>query len=101
MTRDELIRQEAAKERSVSQEKAFRRGADFADNHCWVSVEDELPPLEMAVLVCNSCQPERDFWFAHRTERPDVIVDKNKFSNYGKDYTVTHWMPLPEPPAKE
>lgn len=95
MTREEKLKIQAAKEQSKSLERAFIRGAVWADMHCWIPVEDELPPLEMAVLVCNSDKPEREVWFAHRTERPDVIVDKNKFSNYGEDYTVTHWMPVP------
>ena len=105
MTRDELIRQEAAKERSMSQEKAFRRGADFAANHCWVSVEDELPPLDTDVLCVDkrgehtisrrvkSSQQENGFgWCAHYgyTNGPVTL------------WTYpTHWMPLPEPPANE
>lgn len=63
MKREQLIKQEAAKERSIAQERAFLRGADFADNHCWISVEDDLPPTD---------QPYLDY--------QDKIVDSLKIS---------------------
>ena len=95
MTRDEKLKMQAAKEQDRLLERAFIRGAVWADMNCWIPVEDELPPLEEAVLVCDASQPERDVWFAHRTERPEVLVDKNKFSHYWEDGSVTHWMPVP------
>ena len=54
----------------------------------WVSVEDELPPYEEDVLVCNEKEPS-DMWFGHRTSDRRVIVDEHEFAKgYG---TITHW----------
>lgn len=54
----------------------------------WVSVEDELPPYEEDVLVCNEKEPS-DMWFGHRTSDRRVIVDEHEFAKGYK--TITHW----------
>lgn len=54
----------------------------------WVSVEEELPPYEEDVLVCNENEPS-DMWFGHRTSDRRVVVDEHEFAKgYG---TITHW----------
>ena len=54
----------------------------------WVSVEEELPPYEEDVLVCNENEPS-DIWFGHRTSDRRVVVDEHEFAKgYG---TITHW----------
>lgn len=54
----------------------------------WVSVEEELPPYEEDVLVCNKNEPS-DIWFGHRTSDRRVVVDEHEFA---KEYgTITHW----------
>lgn len=58
----------------------------------WVSAKDRLPDLEDSVLVRNEKDPE-DMWFAHRTDRKDVVVDKNGFAvGYNKE--ITHWQKI-------
>lgn len=58
----------------------------------WISVEDELPPEEINVIVCTTSR--------------NIAIDY-RYSNSGvwrtefNRYSVTHWMPLPEPPKKE
>jgi hypothetical protein len=61
----------------------------------WISVEDELPPVGERVLACivkhHICEAFidcEDMW--HRS--PNCYELKG---------TVTHWMPLPEPPEEE
>ena len=64
----------------------------------WVSVEERLPPLRENVLVCA-------YWHEHW----GVYIGWN--SGHGwtvscgigqrSDVQVSHWMPLPAPPAKE
>lgn len=58
----------------------------------WVSVKDRLPDLDDSVLVRNENDPE-DMWFAHRTDRNDVVVDKNSFA-VGYNSEITHWQKI-------
>ena len=80
---------------------AFLNGIDYAEHHRWISVEDELPPKEseyedfsIVVLATNGNDVYKGLyrsgeylsgWFTH---------DMWELDN------ITHWMPLPEPPAK-
>ena len=86
--------------------KELRRSiADFASEikrlraaYGWVKVEDELPEYGKSVLVCGYWKGSDvvEWWAAHRTDNPNVLVDKNGFSNpYGN--TITHWMPIELP----
>ena len=66
----------------------------------WISVCDEMPKNDL-VLVCNDLgdievgsfevSPEISCW---RIGNDCVGWDYD----FNRDYTVTHWMPLPEPP---
>ena len=70
----------------------------------WISVEDELPPLE---IVSESWETSDDVLVY--TLSGDMLVSRYEFSKLTKehywifsdhDYIVTHWMPLPLPPEK-
>ena len=84
---------------------AFLNGIDYAEHHPrWISVEDELPPLE---IVSESWETSDDVLVY--TLSGDMLVSRYEFSKLTKehywifsdhDYIVTHWMPLPAPPAK-
>jgi len=59
----------------------------------WISVEDQLPGLNKTVIVDGGIA-----YLAH---------DRNWYTLTGEEYpgkviqwTVTHWMPLPEPPEQ-
>jgi hypothetical protein len=53
----------------------------------WISVEERLPEDSMTVITCNA--------------KGEVDADYYAFYSLGfTDKTVTHWMPLPEPPEK-
>ncbi len=63
----------------------------------WISVKDELPPIETHIILYNG----------------DVIFGLYSDDWHGKNYfttnfeqflgveDVTHWMPLPEPPNEQ
>lgn len=73
------------------------RNANRVHESCggWISVEDRLPePLE-DVIVCRG---------VGMTEEPEVrmgymFFDGSWIFDRSTDDPVTHWMPMPEPPA--
>lgn len=78
----------------------------------WVNVEHELPPYGVLVLVCTRALPtaydeknrKQHIHLMQRFMRPSTKTGKYYWNRPGKgDMTdsgwVTHWMPLPEPPA--
>lgn len=68
----------------------------------WISVEDELPPLEIAseswetsddvlvyTLSCSILVSRYEF---------DKLTQEHYWVFSDHDYIVTHWMPMPQPP---
>lgn len=59
----------------------------------WISVNKTLPPEETYVLVVNSIRVTMSYYsngiFIGVQGKPHTLK------------TVTHWMPLPEPPKEE
>lgn len=75
----------------------FIKGSEWADAHPnWISVEDELPPIDRAI--------------AYKFSKKVLVSDgehihASRYSyNTGEwlvvDIIVTHWMPLPNLPEK-
>ena len=69
----------------------------------WISVTEQLPEYEIAVLVCSAgdsntieiCRLES------KTERKESISQEWIIGKTGRDiwyYDVTHWMELPKAP---
>ena len=60
----------------------------------WISVEERLPEEKVNCLVhYKHAYCDNDgYWVIGLT-----FYDGNKFV-IGKEYKITHWMPLPEPP---
>lgn len=78
----------------------------------WISVKDELPPEGKPCLLYQTWPPGTMFNLRlDRLERTKIslggMIRTGDFLNYenqfGDDYMkhVTHWMPLPLPPAKD
>lgn len=57
----------------------------------WISVEDELPPKGINVIVCTT---SRNIAIDYRYDNSED-VGRTEFR-----YSVTHWMPFPEPPKE-
>lgn len=64
----------------------------------WIKVVDRLPEYEETVMVaCHyKDDPEIVYIFCHRTDRNEVITDKNGFATI-PDFNITHWMPIVPP----
>jgi hypothetical protein len=62
----------------------------------WIKIEDELPPLRTYVIgnVVNFGKRKKFVSEVYFSTDQDWIIDQ-----YDK-CTVTHWMPLPEPPEE-
>lgn len=61
----------------------------------WISVKDRLPEVRLIVLAYAA--PTNDISFAFRGRGSGNFID------YSSGYylnTVTHWMPLPNPPEE-
>ena len=80
----------------------------------WISVKDRLPEKDGAYLVTTNSFGDRQSvkfrWFAKDAEMAgayDLAGQKNVWYLYDSECgyisinSVTHWMPLPEPPKNE
>ena len=93
MTRAKEITKEAKKfakeiddwEIAEDVQDAFEQGAVWADAHPhWISVEDELPPVNEAFIA---------YW------NNFIIVQQGRDERFGNNKHISHWMPLPEAPT--
>ena len=61
----------------------------------WISVDKGLPDYQVSVLV----------WYGHTArigiERRSHTDKTGEHFTGEYEYWITHWMPLPEPPAQE
>lgn len=81
---------------------AARDGIEWAWEHTenlWVSVNDSLPDYEEDILVACEDTPS-EMWFAHRTNREEVVTDSNGFTTWSDDIKITHWQRI-EPIKKK
>lgn len=69
----------------------------------WISVDDRIPELEKPVLLFSETK-DTFTGFLRKTSEDDIhFCIGNEYTSW--DYmfnpdigTITHWMPLPEPP---
>lgn len=69
----------------------------------WISVKDRLPPIYHTVLITGKNSVGGSFGVIKGVHDRDM--GQWYRNDIGKDvdslgYTVTHWMPLPEPPKE-
>ena len=105
MTREEEIAVASAAFGSRGSSLDFTVGAKWADanpKNPWISVEDELPYYHKELIQ----------YYLGKPKTVEVVV-KNRFSlsidymlldnerwQWMRNFGVTHWMPIPEPPKK-
>jgi len=82
----------------------FERGAIFALQNQWISVDEDLPEYEEDVFVRfiehfqnNTNEFEVGYCTRWRTSDKSVKTDSKEFSIIG-NMEITHWMPIPELP---
>lgn len=74
----------------------------------WISVEERMPPLDTDVLVFAVGLPEWGFegkttmaiTFRYWSDSKGCEQWSTPWQYFHKDYKITHWMPLPEPPKE-
>lgn len=104
-----------------TQRVAYLKGFNDAAKGKWISVKDRLPPYEERVLLrifmnkneyiikgwnCHDDPDDREGNFLYEQPPYDYEDDEIKFRMETDAFTigsdlVTHWMPLPPPPAVE
>ena len=70
---------------------------DLLKERDWISVKDELPRTGRSVLVYVRRDDGVDTWYRTIAWMGQKNWDSCDPYFYAKD-TITHWMPLPEPP---
>lgn len=63
----------------------------------WISVEDRLPEAGKILVTDGKTVTISNGAWLYRSLEGKTRVP----ANYGAGLTVTHWMPLPEPPKEE
>lgn len=80
-------------------EGAYKRIAELEAERRWIPVNERMPKDCERVLVYADNSPQnypRRAFYIYRLERW-VSDEVNTYTVYGP-MTITHWMPLPEPP---
>lgn len=70
----------------------------------WISVKDEMPPMYRMVLITGNNSAGESFGVIKGSYDGDKAQwYRNDIGQYAKSRgdTVTHWMPLPEPPKED
>lgn len=117
MTRKEQILAEASKEHSVSMERAFARGAVWADKTAkgneWVSVKEAVPAFThdvdddcdgikisdvVAVLACGELHFATYNQDEDESRKPYWFDEVNAANGDWLNGKVTHWLAIPEVP---
>ncbi len=65
----------------------------FVPSPTWISVKDRLPEISKSVLVTDCCQV--CIAFIQSTKK--TFTQINTWDDWIHE-SITHWMPLPEPP---
>lgn len=80
------------------QKKQSKHGTEGFLMAEWISVKNRLPDNNKPVLVFAHSVP---FTAAYVTRRRKwVVIGQYRCSDLREGKTVTHWMPLPEPPKE-
>ena len=74
-----------------AKDEQFEEGAALMPDG-WISVKDRLPESSGSYIVCSG--KSRTVFTAHFWARD------NRWSGRSLNLTITHWMPLPEPPKE-
>ena len=86
-------------------EKAFIKGAKWADanpKYHWISVKDELPYYHKELIQYHLGKPKTvEVVVKDRFSLSiDYMLLDNERWQWMRNFGVTHWMPIPEPPKK-
>ena len=84
---------------------SFIEGAKFALENQWISVEDDLPCNHKELIDPETRGLHEEtipvvVWIGYSFGIDYMIYENNewKWRKWWRNYSVTHWMPIPEPP---
>lgn len=67
----------------------------------WISVNDRLPEnISTVIVAVKEMEYPTTAWYSD-LDNAWYLTEKDFFRLKNNEFTVTHWMPLPEPPEEE
>ena len=66
----------------------------------WISVGDRLPEIGDEVLVLTEFKDIRIYSYMRIDQETADVVWEDDYGHWEEIASVTHWMPLPEPPKE-
>ena len=76
--------------------EAFKRGAEYALSHQWISVDEALPEPEEEVVLFNK-NSIRHYEIGWLRKEKEYSKSKWAITNgFVEDDDITHWMPIPK-----
>jgi hypothetical protein len=67
----------------------------------WIEISDRLPPNDVYVLVCSRhLKTGMNFVNICKRYNQKWLDDHNEEEIDGKNYHISHWMPVPDDPSK-
>ena len=83
---------------AMAEQTAYKKGATFALENQWISVEEALPDKGHDVLVAVLNTKTNTYFYGFDAIVDDSVFlrDKNGFSIEVDYHKITHWMPIPQ-----
>ena len=80
---------------------AWRAAKNHAEQSKWISVEDRLPEIGARVLLCGKYENQAIIAYCATGYFDSITYREHWGADINSVAEVTHWQPLPEPPAEQ
>jgi len=99
----------------IKAREVWKAAVKWADQHPtpnWISVKDELPPIDEDYVKQGFANPDEEgntltvsttvlVTDGKYVETTFYMFELKRWNSQMDDTKITHWMPLPQPPRKE